>query len=107
MTTTSDTWVDLTRRCAFQSHRLVGWIYWDPAAIANYAELGVPDGTGYYIATRAAPLGDAGDGPVIATFGSIHPDFIRMALGLCRTHTTFAAAAGARDAGLRRRLAAA
>ena len=44
----------------------------------------------------AAP--DGGDGPVIATFGSIHPDFIRLSLGLCRTHTTFAAAAAARDA---------
>ena len=80
------------------SHRLVGWIYWDPTGIANYAALGVPDGAGYYIATRAAPLADGGDGPVIATFGSIHPDFIRLSLGLCRTHTTFAAAAAARDA---------
>lgn len=98
MATTEDTWTDLTRRCAFVSHRLVGWIYWDPTGIANYAALGVPDGMGYYIATRAAPLADGGDGPVIATFGSIHPDFIRMSLGLCRTHTTFAAAAAARDA---------
>jgi hypothetical protein len=99
-------WTALAGRCAFESHRLVGWIYWDPTGIANYAALGVPDGAGYYIATRAAPLGAAGDGPVIAAFGSIHPDFIRMSLGLCRTHTTFAAAAAARDAavvdGLRR-----
>jgi hypothetical protein len=93
-------WLDLARRCGFESHRLVGWIYWDPTAIANYAALGVPDGTGYYIATRAAPLAAGGDAAVIAAFGSIHPDFIRFALDLCRTHTTFEAAAGARDAGV-------
>ena len=46
-------WGDLGRRAAFQSHRLIGWIYWDPTAIANYAALGVPNGFGYYIATRA------------------------------------------------------
>lgn len=91
-------WIDLSRQCGFQSHRLVGWIYWDPTAIANYAALGVPDGLGYYIATRAAPLAAGGDGAVIAAFGSIHPDFIRVSLGLCRTHTTFEAAAAARDA---------
>ena len=96
---TSETdWIELSRQCGFESHRLVGWIYWDPTAIANYAALGVPDGLGYYIATRAAPLAAGGDGAVIAAFGSIHPDFIRMALGLCRGHTTFEAAAGARDA---------
>jgi hypothetical protein len=91
-------WVDLSRRCAFESHRLVGWIFWDPTGIANYAALGVPNGVGYYIATRAAPLAAAGDGVVIATFGSIHPDFIHVSLDLCRQHTTWAAAAAARDA---------
>lgn len=91
-------WLDIARRCGFESHRLVGWIYWDPTAIANYAALGVPDGTGYYIATRAAPLAAGGDAAVIAAFGSIHADFIRFSLGLCRTHTTFEAAAAARDA---------
>lgn len=91
-------WDELSRRCSLQSHRLVGWIYWDPVGIANYAALGVPDGAGYYIVTRGAPLAGAGDAAVIAAFGSIHPDFIRFALGLCRAHTTFSAAAGARDA---------
>ena len=49
----SDTdWLEVSRRCSFVSHRLVGWIFWDPTGIANYAALGVPDGMGYYIATR-------------------------------------------------------
>lgn len=91
-------WLDLTRRAAFASHRLIGWIYWDPVAVANYAALGVPDGAGYYFATRGASLGDAGDDVVTAAFGSIHPDLVRYSLGLCREHTTFEAAAAARDA---------
>ena len=35
-------WLDLTRRAGFVSHRLIGWVYWDPVAIENYAALG-PD----------------------------------------------------------------
>lgn len=102
----STDWPELSRRAALASHRLIGWIFWDPTAIANYAALGVPNGMGYYIASRAAPLAAAGDQAVAAAFGSIHPDFVRFSLDLCRTHTTFADAAAARDAavaeGLRR-----
>ncbi|HZJ25791.1 MAG TPA: hypothetical protein VFF40_02050 [Acidimicrobiia bacterium] len=90
-------WTELTRRAALASHRLVGWIFWDPKGTENYAALGVPDGLGYYIATRGASLGAGGNAAVTAAFGSIHPDFVAMALDLCRTHTTFEAAAGARD----------
>jgi hypothetical protein len=99
-------WTDLTRRAALASHRLVGWTFWDPAGIRNYAALGVPDGVGYYFATRGATLGDAGNAAVTASFGSIHGDLVAMALDLCRGHTSFEAAAGARDeavvTGLRR-----
>jgi len=91
-------WSELTRRAALASHRLVGWTFWDPAGVANYAALGVPDGLGYYIATRGASLGDAGNAAVTAAFGSVHGDFVAMALDLCREHTTFADAAAARDA---------
>lgn len=91
-------WSELGARMALASHRLVGWIFWDPTAIANYAALGVPNGAGYYIASRAAPLAAAGNDAVVAAFGSIHPGFVGFALDACRTHTTFAAAAAARDA---------
>ncbi len=90
-------WVDLTRRAALASHRLIGWIYWDPRAIANYAALGVPNGMGYYIASRAASLAPAGNSAVGAAFGSIHPAFVKMTLDLCRAHTTFEATMHARD----------
>lgn len=91
-------WRELSRRAALQSHRLIGWIYWDPRAIANYAALGVPDGIGYYIATRGATLGVAGNDVVTAAFYSIHPGFVSFGLDQCREHTTFEAAAAARDA---------
>ena len=94
-------WTELSRRAAFASHRLVGWIFWDPGAIAEYAALGVPDGRGYYIATRAAPLAPAGDGAVTAAFGSIHAGFISLALAECRNHTTWAEAADARHGAVR------
>jgi hypothetical protein len=91
-------WLDLSRRAALQSHRLVGWIYWDPAAIANYAALGVPDGAGYYIASRGAPLAAAGNDAVVAAFVSIHPAFVGFGLDQCRAATTFESAVAARDA---------
>lgn len=90
-------WRSVTADAALASHRLVGWIYWDPTAVANYAALGVPDGTGCYIATRAASIAEAGDDVVTAVFGSIHPAFVSVCLDLCRQHTTFEAAAQARD----------
>lgn len=96
MSTEAD-WVELSRRAALASHRLIGWIFWDPTAIANYADLGVPNGAGYYIASRAAPLAAAGHQAVTAAFGSIHPDFVKFALDLCAQHTTFELAADARD----------
>jgi hypothetical protein len=94
-------WGSLTARAALASHRLIGWIYWDPVAIGHYAALGVPDnGFGYYIATRGATLGDAGNQVVTAAFYSINADFVALSLDKCREHTTFAEAATARDAGV-------
>ncbi|MEY3342015.1 MAG: hypothetical protein RLZZ269_1926 [Actinomycetota bacterium] len=82
-------WLDLTRRAAFASHRLVGWIYWDPAAIDAYSKLGVPNGLGYYVTSRAAPLLPAGHQAVSAAFFSIHPAFIRLAVEVADQHTSW------------------
>ena len=83
-------WQALSAQASLASHRLVGWIYWDPEAIARYTKLGVENGFGYYIATRCAPLASAGDEVVIAACYSIHADFIRLALKLARENATFA-----------------
>jgi hypothetical protein len=82
-------WQELSAQASLASHRLVGWIYWDPEAIARYSKLGIENGFGYYIATRCAPLASAGDEVVIAACYSIHADFIRLALKLARESTTF------------------
>jgi hypothetical protein len=97
-------WVDLTAQTSFASHRLVGWIYWDPHAIAAYAALGVPEGRGYYIASRCAPLGPAGNDVVAAACYSIHPVFVGFALDQARQHTTFEAVYEARNSAVVRGL---
>lgn len=97
MSESSTDWTELSRRGGKASHRLVGWIYWDPPAVEAYAALGVPDGIGYYIASRGAPLAAAGSEAVTAAFYSIHADFVAVSLDLCRQHTTFADAARVRD----------
>lgn len=99
-------WDDLSPRASFASHRLVGWIFWDPGAIERYAALGVPGGAGYYVASRAAPLAPAGHQAVAAAFYSVHEGFIELALRQAAEHTTWAAIVEARNAavgdGLRR-----
>ena len=67
----------LSARAAFVSHRLVGWGYWDPHGLEAYTALGVPNGFGYYVTTRAGLLGKAGPDIVTAAYYSIHPDFIK------------------------------
>ncbi len=55
----------------------MGWVYWEPHGIERYAALGIPDGLGYYVTTRAGLLGKAGPDVVTAAYYSIHPDFIK------------------------------
>ncbi len=99
-------WTELTARASFASHRLIGWIYWDPRAIELYTNLGVPNGLGYYAASRAAPLLPAGPQPVAAAFYSIHPGFLKFAIETALAHTTWESIFEARNVavgeGLRR-----
>lgn len=78
----------LSARAALASHRLVGWTYWDPGAIERYAALGVPDGFGFYVCSRAAPLLPAGHQPVAAAFATIHPGFVEACVTTALAHTT-------------------
>jgi len=82
-------WQSITRQAGLVSHRLIGWIYWDPRAIELYTALGIPNGMGYYIASRAAPLAGAGHQAVAAAFYSIHPGFIEFSLTTAAQHTTW------------------
>lgn len=91
-------WVGLAQRASRASHDLIGWIYFDPAGPLAYADLGVPDGAGYYVAIRFAPLDGGGNDVVAATAYSINPQFLGMGMDLMREHTTAAAVMDMRDA---------
>lgn len=90
-------WIDITRRNARSVQTTIGWIFWDPGAVARFEAMGLPGPLGY-IAARAAPLGPAGAAAVIASFGSISPIGIRIALDLVEENTTFEQVWAARDA---------
>jgi len=94
-------WNDLARRASFASHRLVGWIFWDPVAKANLESLGVPGGLGHYIVNRAAPLAAAGPDVVTAAFFSIKRDYLHFALGHAAPHVDWHKVTVARDAAVR------
>lgn len=92
-------WTRLSTRAALASHRLVGWIYWDPGAIERFNALGVPATAAYsyYIASRGAPLLPAGHQALAAAFYSIHPAFVQMSVDAALAHTTFGAIYEARN----------
>lgn len=92
-------WQDLTRRSSFASHRLIGWIFWDPTAKDNLEALGVPGGMGHYIVNRGAPLCPAGPEALFAAYYTIHREFVRFAWNHTAQHTTdWHAVSRARDA---------
>jgi hypothetical protein len=89
-------WVAITRRNARSVQTTIGWIFWDPGAVARYERLGLQGPMGY-IASRSAPLAPAGPDATIAAFGSISPLGIRLAFDLVAQHTTFDAVWQARN----------
>jgi hypothetical protein len=69
-------WTDVTTRNARSVQTTVGWIFWDPGAVARYQAAGLPEGLAGplgYIAARCAPLAPVGPEAVTAAFGSISP----------------------------------
>jgi hypothetical protein len=78
-------WVEIARRNSRSVQTTVGWIFWDPGAVARFGQLGLPGPLGYIVA-RATPLVPAGADAVIAAFGSISPAAIRWAFALVEQH---------------------
>ena len=91
-------WQALTARAGLACHDLVGWMMWDPAAIAAYEALGVPNGAGWVVAWRVASLGDVSPAVASALTYSISPAIVEMVMGLARDTTTPSAILGVRDA---------
>jgi len=80
-------WSALAQRGSRACHDLIGWIYFDPVAAEAYGELGIPDGAGYYAASRFAPLAGGGTDAIAATAYSINGVFLGMAMDLMHEHT--------------------
>ena len=97
---TNDTtdWGELSQRAGLACHDLVGWMLWDPAAVAAYEQLGVPNGRGWAVAWRLASLGRTN--PAVAAAGaySIHPDIVSMVMGSYLNVTEPDAVLAVRDA---------
>ncbi len=89
-------WTAVTRRNARSVQTTVGWIFWDPGAVARYETLGLPGPLGY-IAARAAPFAGAGPDAVAAAFGSISPLGIALVFDALGTPDAFMAAWQARN----------
>jgi hypothetical protein len=96
-------WAELCRRNARSVQTTIGWVYWEPRAVARYEALGVPGALGY-LASRSAPLAPAGPEAVVAAFGSITPLGIALALDTMAKTTTPRAMWAARDEAIREAL---
>ena len=81
-------WSDLSARASVAVHRLVAWAFWDPDGVAALTARGVPEGFGYYVVTRAAPLLPAGPKAVAASYYSINPAFIELVVDTFDQHAT-------------------
>jgi len=79
-----DDWISLSARAARSVQTTVGWIFWDPDAVAAYESRGLSAGLGYIVA-RAAPMAAAGPSAIAAAFGSISPLGIALALNIADT----------------------
>ena len=80
MTESTTDWTALTARAGRAGHDLIGWLMWDPDAIARYAALGVPDGAGWIVAWRLAPLGDISPAAASAATYSISPAVVEFVM---------------------------
>lgn len=89
-------WQAVARRNSRSVQTTVGWIFWDPGAVARFEALGLPGPLGY-IAARCAPLSGAGPRAVTAAFGSISPLGIALTFDALETPDRFAEFWAARD----------
>lgn len=91
-------WNAISARAGLACHDLVGWMMWDPRAIAGFERLGVDGGTGWVVAWRVATLGDPTAAVASATTYSISPAVIDMVMNLYRGVTDSGSILEVRDA---------
>ncbi len=90
-------WSAIARRNSRSVQTTIGWIFWDPGAVARFEALGLPGPIGY-IGARCAPLAAAGAPAVIAAFGSISPPAIEFTFAMVEAGTSFETLWQQRDA---------
>ncbi len=78
----------LTARAGLASHDLVGWMMWDPRALADFEALGVTAPKVWILAWRLAPLGNVPAAVAAATTYSVHPAVVEAVLGVVGAATT-------------------
>ena len=61
----------ITKRISRSVQTTIGWIFWDPGAVARFEALGLPGPLGY-IASRSAPLAGAGPEAISAAFAALY-----------------------------------
>jgi hypothetical protein len=88
MSSPTPDWSAISKRNARSVQTTIGWIFWDPGAVARYEALGLPAGGGY-IASRAAPFSDAGPDALTEVFGSISPLGISLVFEVLKTRENF------------------
>ena len=93
-------WIDLAARGGRAGHNLVGWLMWDAGAIERYAALGVPNGAGWIVAWRLAPLGDISPAAASSATYSIGADVIGFVMNQYRGIASPTDIAGVRDASI-------
>jgi hypothetical protein len=74
---------ETSRRNARSVQSTVGWIFWDPGAVARFEAHGLPGPLGY-IASRGAPLAPAGAEALTAAFGTISAAGIALTFDLLK-----------------------
>ncbi len=80
-------WNELSARAGRCAHDLVGWLMWDADAIQRYEALGVPNGAGWIIAWRLAPLGDISPAAAASATYSIDASVIELVMSMYRDVT--------------------
>ena len=93
-------WLELTRRACLAGHDLVGWLMWDPGAIAQHAANGVPNGTGWIVAWRLAALDRIAPAAASAMTYSMNADMIAAVLDMTFNATDPAAITATRNASI-------
>ncbi len=76
-------WTGVSRRNARSVQTTIGWIFWDPGAVARYEALGLPGNLGL-VAARVAPFVGAGPDAATSVLGSITPLALQWLFGTLR-----------------------